>query len=484
MKTGKKLMVSFLAFVMILLLPLSVRAVDITVDDGDVTGAGYSAYRIFDATEAEPAEDGAPRQVAYTLNDKYEAVVKQVTGKTSQADIIDHVQNLDADGIRTFADNIYAAIKEAGLEADATATDNKFTGVAQGYYLIAENQKGEQTADEYSLVMLATAGLNELTVTTKEDQPTLEKKVGSTSDVDVEGFTWQDAATYGLKDVVPFKLTAKVSKNLSQYKEYKFEFHDTLSKGLTFDKESVKIMAGDKDITKSFDIAESNGAITMKAANLKGVDGVTDGSEIVVTYSATVNENAVIGQAGNPNKAKIVFSNNPYDKDSTGETPEDKVTVFTFQVVANKTDDKDQPLSGAGFTLYKEVDGQYQPVGDEKTGNTTFTFDRLNVGKYKLVETTVPAGYNKAADLEFTITATYETESADPKLQTLTVDPADSFTVDKSAGSLTTDIVNKSGQELPGTGGLGRTMLYIVGGLAVVSASVVLLARKKDNEAK
>lgn len=479
MKIMKRLMVSLMALAIMLLIPLNARAVDITVDDGEVTGASYEAYRIFDATEA--AGTGAKRQVAYTLNSKYEAVVKQVTGKTSQADIIDYVQNLDNDGIRTFANSIYAAIKTAGLAADATATDNKFSNVGQGYYLIAETNTGSQTDDEISLVMLATAGLNELTVTTKEDKPTLVKKVGSSSNVEVAGFQWQDGATYGLKDVVPFKLTATVSKNLDQYKEYKFEFHDTLSADLTFNADSVKIMAGSKDITQKFTVAEQGGNITMKCADLKGTDGVTAGGKIVVTYTATVNDQAVTGKPGNPNKAKIVFSNNPYG-DGTGETPEDKVTVFTFKVTANKTDDQNKPLEGAGFTLYKEVEGQYQPVGAEITNVTSFTFSQLNVGKYKLVETTVPAGYNKAADIEFTIAATYDTEADDPQLKTLTVDPADSFTVDLDTGCASTTVVNKSGQELPGTGGLGRTILYVVGSVAFISAAVLLLARKKNNQ--
>src|SRR5699024_9056960 len=87
-------------------------------------------------------------------------------------------------------------------------------------------------------------------------------------------------------------------------------------------------------------------------ADIKAVDGVNAASKIIVEYTAELNSDAIIGSAGNPNEVYLEFSNNPYD-DGTGNTPEDKVIIFTFEIIANKVDEKHEPLNGAGFTLYK-----------------------------------------------------------------------------------------------------------------------------------
>ena len=115
----------------------------------------------------------------------------------------------------------------------------------------------------------------------------------------------------------------------------------------------------------------------------------------------------------------------------------------------------------------------------------------VDVGQYKLVETTVPAGYNKAADVELTVTATYDTTAANPKLKTLTVEPATSgFTVvttpiEGDPDHITTDgiitgiILNEKGSVLPSTGGIGTTVFYIIGSALVLGAGVLLATKKK-----
>ena len=129
--------------------------------------------------------------------------------------------------------------------------------------------------------------------------------------------------------------------------------------------------------------------------DILSVDGVTitKDSKVVVEYTAELTQDAVIGNDGNPNKVYLEFSNNPYDE-GTGQTPEDKVTVFTFKLDVDKVDKDQQPLAGAGFTLYKyDADTQnYVAVGSEVKGDalTNFVWSGLDSGKYKLVETTVP----------------------------------------------------------------------------------------------
>ena len=122
-------------------------------------------------------------------------------------------------------------------------------------------------------------------------------------------------------------------------------------------------------------------------------------------------------------------------------------------------------------------------VGGELKGDdmTTFTWSGLDDGDYKLVETTTPAGYNTIADIVFTITAGH-VDGASPSLSTLSGDVTSgtaTFTADVTAGSLTTNVVNQSGATLPETGGIGTTIFYVVGGILVIGAGVVLVTKKR-----
>ena len=270
-----------------------------------------------------------------------------------------------------------------------------------------------------------------------------------------------------------------------------------MSKGLTYTEKTAKItiVTTDvtKDVTKSFTEAvtpkeDGSTVVTWTCDNLKGIEGVTldKDTKVVVTYSAKLNENAVIGSAGNPNTVNLTYSNNPNKggEGETGKTPEDKNIVFTYKTVVNKVDQDKKSLAGAAFKLEKkQSDGSYKTVKEFTAGEeTTFEFKGLDDGDYKLSETTTPAGYNTIAPIEFTISAEHDTDSADPKLTELTGNVTKgeaTFTVDKDAGSLTTDVVNKKGSTLPSTGGIGTTIFYAAGGALVVLAGVMIAARKR-----
>ena len=142
-------------------------------------------------------------------------------------------------------------------------------------------------------------------------------------------------------------------------------------------------------------------------------------------------------------------------------------------------------LKGAGFTLYKKnASGTYVAVSGEIKGNdmTTFTFSGLDDGDYKLSETTTPAGYNTISDIEFTITAEHEINSDNPALTSLNGNVSSgviTFTPNTSGGSLTTDVINQKGSTLPSTGGMGTTLFYIIGGVLVVGAAVLLIVKRR-----
>jgi fimbrial isopeptide formation D2 family protein/LPXTG-motif cell wall-anchored protein len=324
---------------------------------------------------------------------------------------------------------------------------------------------------------------------------------------------------------------------------------DTLSNGLTApEAKDVKVTLNTEDGTdlvaaNIFEVSVSGQVITValkENIDLRTADynGETDGGlfeatdKIIVTYNAVLNENAKIGSEGNPNTVKLDFTNNPNGEQDGkyGTTPEDKVIVFTYEIKALKVEptsdaaidqtaynaltdaqkaeyvkvgdkyQKTQALEGAGFTLYKKVaagttgadaDG-WLKVGNEITGVTTFEFKGTDAGQYKLVETTVPGGYNKAEDVIITVEATYDTEADDPKLKTLTVTPeAAGFTVTTAAVSetdtahITTngivegDILNQKGSVLPSTGGIGRRIFIVSGSILLVGAAILLITRRR-----
>lgn len=501
MKLFKKLASFILAFAMVMAIamPSVVMAADgkstITID-GATAGSEYVAYKLFDAT------DDGNGHFSYTVNSKYEAVLKEVTGKTSGAEIVKYLNGIkdNAAAVREFADKVYAKVKD--MAVDYTATNGKFVNVDQGYYLIAQTQTG--TNEAYSLVMLGTAGKNALTVTPKTGVPTFEKKIKEKNDSTGVESDWQDASDYDIGDKVPFKLTGTVSDKYDNYKTYYYAFHDKMDDTLQFNADSVVVKIDGVVVDKSkytLNTTTSDGCTFEVVFNdLKTVSPTKPG-KVTVEYTATLKENAKLGSEGNFNKGKLEFNNNPYYEgegkpEKPGETPWDEVVVFTYKLIANKTDGQGQPLAGAGFTLYKfnKDTNDYVEVKKIEAGETTtFEFTGADAGKYKLVETTVPDGYNKADDLLFEVKGTYEAVNNDdplkaPRLTKLEIFDENGnsitgegkvFTTNLAAGTATTNIKNLTGSELPSTGGMGTTVLYAAGTLMILAAAAFLVMKKK-----
>lgn len=134
-------------------------------------------------------------------------------------------------------------------------------------------------------------------------------------------------------------------------------FHDTLSNGLTLDRDSFKVYKNDSNEVLELNQYEVNitddqhFTVTIKDVKVLG----DDVSKVRVEYTATLNENAVIGFLGNPNTMYMEFSNNPNNEQGgdKGQTPEDKVIVFTYKTVINKINSEKKPLIGAVFKLEK-----------------------------------------------------------------------------------------------------------------------------------
>lgn len=451
--------------------------------DGTTTGHTYEVYQIF---AGDVSSDGTTLS-----NITWGSGVNAFTfnGSSDAATIAENLgTGKDTDTAKSFATTAAANLGTATATVSSTASTTTISGLAAGYYLVKDadnSQSGENSS--YTRFILKVVG--DATAELKSDVPSVVKKVQDTNDTTGETTDWQDSADYDINDSVPFQLTATLPSNLGDYTEYYLELSDTLSSGLTYNKDAKVYLVNDDektDVTSSFTIADDGSSF--KINNLKSLDGVTSSTKVVVEYTATLNENAVIGSEGNPNTVKLIYSNNPNytgsgETSPTGETPEDTVIVFTYKVVVNKVDQNGDALDGAGFTLYKkDSDGNWNAVGDEITGVTTFTFSGLDDGDYKLSETTTPNGYNTISDVEFTVTADHDVTSDSPALNSLSGDVTTgelTFTSNTTDGSLTTNVVNKKGSVLPSTGGMGTTILYVVGTILVLAAGILLVTKKR-----
>ncbi|RYM96721.1 isopeptide-forming domain-containing fimbrial protein [Bifidobacterium animalis] len=486
------------------------RTGQITVNDGDTHT--YAIYQLAtgDVVSAENGLGGTlSNAVAGTNFNGNDIVAALEAIKNGSTDI--QKANIAAGYLK--ADTVQAPV------ANITADNQTATGLTSGYYLIKDTTPNAslaygETHNRYVLVLVGDKN-NTIKVTSKRDSVTSEKKVKDGTK------SWNDATDVNIGDTVEFRLMGTLPANYSEYSYFKYNFSDTLSKGLNFNGK-VEVYVGEKgsqgakDITSYFEVTPGAAvttaptgdtaiAINAKAGAdnkyLKAIEGLTATSKIFVYYSATLNENAVIGEAGNPNTMHLEYTSHP-SEDKMGKTTEDKVKVFTFELDIFKTFNGTTPGSNdlPKFTLYKKgADGAYtaytstkepkaeKAVTPQQNGSSTsyvLDYKGLKAGEYKLVETHVPAGYNKADDVVFTINADeHSTEAVEPVLTKLEVLSFTGATVDKSSGIISGTIVNNKGSELPSTGGMGTVVLYTVGGLIVLIAGVGLAVALRRRQA-
>ena len=351
------------------------------------------------------------------------------------------------------------------------------SGLKPGYYLIKdrsdtlENKKGHA----YTSFMLQVA--KDTTVAVKADVPTLTKQVQANGS---QNYT--AATEYRIGQSIPFQITATLPSNYADFPLYKFTIKDTIPVGMTYNNDvRVYLQEGgtEKDISTFFPISYTGNVITITPGDLKYVQGVKVSSKIVIRYTARLNDDAVMGALGNPNIANLTYSNNPNgNNSSTAETPDTKANVYTYQLKVNKVKENQEALAGAGFTLYKKVNNQYTEIKKFKAGSdSTFDFKGLDSGDYKLVESTIPSGYNAMKDIEFNISGTIDSTG---DLTNLTATSATaSFETDVNTGIITLKVVNKQGALLPNTGGIGTTILYLVGTSLVLGAGVLFVVKKR-----
>lgn len=496
-KAMKKLMAALLAVAMV-----CAMAIPAFADSSSSTGSAattkytitapknghtYEIYQIFTG-DYDPSNKTMLTNIKWGKNGKGgavgdavdQAILNELSGVVSYAS--DHDKLAVIEKYVTLTNPVETIVDGGSVEVDG------------GYYLIKDQDGSLSGSEPYTTYLVSVVGT--VNISPKSNAvPEFKKKLKDTNDSTGDVSDWQDSADYDIGDDIPFRLQGTVPEDYDSYKTYYYAFHDVEEAGLTFDHDSVEVFVGDEvtgtKITTGYtvDTSPADGCtFEIVFDDLKKVSGVTANSIITVTYKSQLNGNAVLGEHGNVNKAQLEYSNNPRG-DGKGETPWDNVIVFTYKVVVNKIDQAGDPLEGAQFTLTKKTKNGTDVVKtmDVNTTLTQFTLSGLDDGEYTLTETVTPAHYNTISPITFTVTADHKIDwdsistrdnvltslSGEKKVGEIT------FNVDKKAGTLTTDVVNNIGTTLPGTGGIGTTIFYVVGGGLMVAAAILLITKKR-----
>ena len=533
----KKLVSRFMAVLMAMtmILSMSMTAFAAEASTGTLTvnntvaGKTLDLYQIFTATKSGD-------NVAYTLNSAYEGFFKNntrisgsesLTGEALSEAAYNYVKTqvgTDGKNGTGFAKEILGWILDNAttvaathITANTTAGSTVISELAYGYYVVyplgatdTSAAPGEQ--DYTSVASLVSVAGNDATVNMKSNYPTVVKKVNDKNADDVN-----------IGDTVTYTLTSKVP-DMTGYTSYVFNFKDTLSAGLTFKEiTSVTVGSGEnvQNVTagtgdNTYTLEQKGQSITITMNNFLTSNANKAGQEIKVTYTATLNKDAVTGFDANKNSATVEYSNKP-GTDNKGESEPSIVDVHTFNFTIFKYYLKDAAKTGlanAEFELYKAngevagdkvnikkvTDGEYRVATSEEAAAEGFKSDvivsgnngkvlvkGLDAGTYYLRETKAPEGYNKLlSDIKVEIKATY---GAEGKLESYTVDYTyNGTTTQGTAITNKTDspevaVENKTGAQLPSTGSKGALMVTLAGIVlfGVLTASKAFGKKKANN---
>lgn len=326
-------------------------------------------------------------------------------------------------------------------------------------------------------------GSTAVTIKEKNGVPSVDKQVQE----DSNGF-WGDKNDAEIGQEVNFKTTINVTAgNTTNY-----VLHDTMT-GLTYKANSIQIKKANGTVTLTqgtdYTIATPTDGCSFE---IKFVDGkLNAGDEVVVTYTATVNANAVVAGTGNTNETWLDYGNDGHTTHDTTRTYVWEFKIYKYTKGAEESETVGLP--GAEFVLYQKSgetksyltakDNKLTGWTPEENSATKFTSDNngnvsisgLDAGEYYLKETKAPDGYNKLTDdIEVVLKKEYN--------ESTNVGTA-YFTYGSSTKADKVEVENNAGTTLPSTGGMGTTVFYVVGG-GLMAVAVVLLVTKKRMENK
>ena len=485
MKHARKLTSLLLALVMVFALAVTVAAEEGTgtTGTGSITvenpreGQEYKAYKIFDVVyddaghysyTIESGDSGSPWY--NTVN----AYASELNGLqlTQVGDTNTYVVTFGrvyfsapkfADALKKALDD--GSVTDSGSKLATDGTSVSVTGLPLGYYFV--------TSSTGALCSLDTTNPSVI-IHDKNNIPFEKTKTVEKND-------------FNVGDTVPFIITGEVPEH-TIFTTYTYEITDKMSDGLTFNENSLRVKVGNSDVTENpakCTIVKGTTAAPYTFKVTISVKDCTVGEAIKVTYTATINENAVAKISHN--EARLTYSDDPTNLEHKTTTPPQKVDVYTSKIAILKVAEGSETtkLKGAEFVLYKEViseDGTvtkqyYKWTDDHKVEWVTeqnkadvkvtgekgeASFDGLANGDYYLVETKAPDGYNRLTEPHKVTVAGSSTDTA--KL------------------TATAKVANKTGAVLPSTGGMGTTVFYVLGFVLVVGAGVLLVTKKRMSQ--
>ena len=489
MKHARKLATLLLALVMVLSLATTAFADGggtITVKN-IVNDADYTIYRLFDLESYAGSDENDAHS--------YKVAEKWANYFTDDAEGRDY---FDVDGNGYVTAKAGANLVEFTQNALAYATTNEivndgtkkgtgeeiqFTGLDLGYYLVDSS----------------VGALCALT-TTDPDGEVIEKNANPTLDKEVkEGDSWGETSDASIGDEVEFRATITVQGVAKDY-----VMHDKMDDGLTY-KEVTSVTLNGNVVTES-----GNYEVVLSTADQCTFEvkfsetfcaSLKSGDEIVVYYKATLNDNAIVKEPEN-NNAHLEYKDN---NGATHNTEDSNPKTYTWELPVLKyaNGSTDTPLAGAKFSLYTDqtctnvvkfhevkkdgettvyrvdTDGIVTVITTDTTGR--FKIEGLDSGTYYLKEIEAPAGYNKlntVVKVVISSTPNAADNTLTGKLELVTKNEQD---VDVKTEVTEVQVENKSGTELPSTGGMGTTIFYVLGSILVIGAVVLLVTKKRMN---
>ena len=538
MKTTRRIVPLLLALILLLSLSVTAFAAEnakLIVSGAQLNGKTVHATKMFTASWVDSNNDGkidTNDKVSYTLDQEWEGLfwangistettcptgsidVSTQTGTTLNEKALAYLNAMaeDSNDLIAFAakaakykaEKHIADTKTATGDASNTAT---FEELVPGYYLVQPDKGSTSVTRKTDAMLVNVPSDKAATLQLKSEYPSVEKKVD----------TNKTESNAQIGQSVNFTLTSKVP-DMSEFDTYYFAFKDTMSKGLTFNND-VKVTIGEQELAAdAFKVTTADGTdgaheITIEILNMKTAG--TAGADIKVTYSATLNKDAIVGQEGNTNSAKVEYQNGP-DVNNHGTSNPSITTTRTYPVKVQKhafeNNDQNTFLAGAKFALSTSEtvptftkgengnytldtsdanvvrlvgsDAAYRVAEKDEAGAVTYfttvgtsatTINGLKAGTYYLHEIEAPEGYNKlTAPVKVTIT---ETTGEDGKVNGVT------YTVNDGAASNDSNVKidNKSGSMLPSTGGMGTIGLTALG-VGVVAFGVLATKKKKEQQ--
>lgn len=489
MKLIKKIAAIMFAFMMVVSMSCNIKAEDTEgvygQNDGSITITGALQGQTYTIYEMLKLESFSGTNYSYKIADGWEDFFKEGAegAKYMQKDDNGYMSFIAGKGgnadIREFAQKALAYAQEghgiytqnnSPMEGKDTV---EFTGLNLGYYLV-----GSTTG--------ALCGLDtthkKVEIKEKNGVPSVDKIITSGGVVSAD----EKSNSASIGDTVNFKTTITAQPGAQNY-----VLHDKMTDGLTFNN-TVEVKKGESTVESSKYTLNTTGLTDGCAFEIEFktdfCDTLNANDTITVTYSAVLNEKAEIGNVDkNTNETWLKYGDSKNTQHKTTTTKTFEMNVFKFYEDKNNSN-AEKGLPGATFKLTKDskdannitfVKTSNETATNDvyrvaKTGETVttitspksgkFTIQGLGAGTYFLTETKQPDGYNKLAK----------------PVKVEIKDNGEIFVDDsKTANIGDVKVENKSGTVLPNTGGMGTTMIYLIGGALVLGSGVVLVTKRR-----